>query len=128
MAVATLLLVGALGQDSEKNERTDQNQQESKDTGAMEGMTGKGQMTEEWKDQDAELDKLIAEMNSASAGNKLEAIAAVLTKLVEQRKDMHEQIEKILSANGQKGMDMCRTMMMGAGKSDDASNSQAHHH
>jgi hypothetical protein len=128
MAVATLLLVGALGQDSGKSESTDQRQQQSTDTGAMKGMTGKEQMAEAWKDQDAELDKLIAEMNSASGDNKLEAIAALLTKLVEQRKAMHEQIEKMLSANGQEGMDMCRTMMMRAGKSDDASAAHAHHH
>jgi hypothetical protein len=96
LAVATLPLVAALGQDSGKGESTDQHQQQSKDTGALKGMTGKGQMTEEWKDQDAEHDKLIAEMNSASADNKLEAIAAVLTKLVEQRKAMHEQVRKIL--------------------------------
>jgi hypothetical protein len=51
MAVATLLLVGALGQDSGKSEGTDQHQQQSTDTGAMKGMTGKGQMTEEWKIQ-----------------------------------------------------------------------------
>ena len=128
MAVATLLLVGALGQDSGKSESADQHQQQSTDAGAMKGMTGKGQMTEEWKDQDAELDKLIAEMNSATADNKLGAIAAVLTKLVEQRKAMLEQIEQILSANGQEGMEMCRKMMMGEGKSDDASDAQAHHH
>ena len=128
IAVATLLLVGALGQDSGKSEGTDQHQQQSTDTGAMKGMTGKGQMTEEWKNQDAELDKLIAEMNSASADNKLEAIAAVLAKLVEQRKAMHEQIEEILSANGQEGMEMCRTMMMREMKSDDASDVHPHHH
>ena len=67
-------------------------------------------------------------MNGASADNKLEAIAAVLTKVVEQRKAMHEQIEKILSANGQEGMEMCRTMMMRAGKSDDEGDAHAHHH
>jgi hypothetical protein len=128
MAVATLLLVAALGQDSGKSEGTDQHQQQSTDPGAMKGMTGKGQMTEEWKNQDAELDKLIAEMNSASADNKLEAMAAVLTKVVEQRKAMHEQIEKILSANGQEAMEMCRMMMMRAGKSDDESDAHAHHH
>jgi hypothetical protein len=74
-------LVGALGQDSGKGESTDQHQQQSTDTGAMKGMRGKEQMTEEWKDQDAELDKLIAEMNSASADNKLEAIAALFDEI-----------------------------------------------
>ena len=128
LAVATIPLVVALGQDSGKGESTDQHQQQSTDTGATKGVTGKGQMAEEWKDQDTELDKLVAEMNSASADHKLETIAVVLTKLVEQRKAMHEQMEKILSANGKEGMDRCRTMMMGAGKSDDASDAHSHHH
>jgi hypothetical protein len=44
------------------------------------------------KDQDAELDKLVAEMNSPSADKKLDAVAAVVAKLVEQRKALHEQM------------------------------------
>jgi hypothetical protein len=127
LALATLPSVVALGQDSGKDESTDQHQQQGTDSGTIKGMTGKGQMTEEWKDQDAELDKLLAEMNSASAENKLEAISAVLTKLVEQGKDMHEQIEKISSGNGKEGMEMYRTIMM-EGKSDDASDAHSHHH
>jgi hypothetical protein len=38
-----------------------------------------------WKDRDAELDKLVADMNSAPSDKKSDAIAAVVTKLVEQR-------------------------------------------
>ena len=128
LVVATIPLVVALAQDSGKGESTDQHQQQSTDTGATKGVTGKGQMTQEWKDQDTELDKLVAEMNSASADNKLETIAAVLMKLVEQRKAMHEQIERILSANDKEGMDRCRTMMMGGGKADDASDAHSHRH
>ena len=63
------------------------------------------------KDQDAELDKLVAEMNSAPADKKLDAVAAVLTKLVEQRKALHEQMQKMMSANDKEGMGMCRMMM-----------------
>ena len=73
-----------------------------------------------WKDQDAEIDKLIAEMNSAPADKKLDAVAAVLNKLVEQRKAMHEQMQKMMSANEKEGMGMCR-MMMGMHKEGDHS-------
>ena len=38
-------------------------------------------------------------MNSAPADNKLDAVAAVVTKLVEQRKAMHEHMQKMMSAN-----------------------------
>ncbi len=72
-----------------------------------------GQMMSNSKDQDAELDKLVAEMNSASTDKKLDAIAAVLTKLVEQRKAMHEQMQKMMSANDKEGMGMCRMMRTG---------------
>jgi hypothetical protein len=93
----------------------------------MKGMMGKGEMMSNWKDQDAELDKLVAEMNSASADKKLDAVAAVVTKLVEQRKAMHEQMQKMMSANEKDGMGMCR-MMMGMDMSGDHSGEHSHHH
>ena len=68
-------------------------------------------MMSNWKDQDAELDKLVTEMNSAPADKKLDAVAAVVTKLVEQRKAMHEQMQKMMSANEKEAMGMCRMMM-----------------
>jgi hypothetical protein len=68
----------------------------------MKCMMGKGQMMSNWKEQDAELDELVAEMNSA-AGKKLDAVAVVVTKLVEQRKAMHEQMQKMISANEKEG-------------------------
>ena len=77
----------------------------------MMGMTSlnKGQMMSNWKDQDAELDKLVAEMNRASADKKLDAVAAALSKLVEQRKGMHEQMQEMMTGNDKKGnMAMCR--------------------
>jgi uncharacterized coiled-coil DUF342 family protein len=70
----------------------------------MKCMMGKGQMMSNWKEQDAELDELVAEMNSA-AGKKLDAVAVVVTKLVEQRKAMHEQMQKMISANEKEGSD-----------------------
>jgi hypothetical protein len=80
-------------------------------TTEMKGMMGKGQMMSNWKDQDAELDKLVTEMNSAPADKKLDAVAALLTKLVEQREAMHQQMEKMMSADDNQAMEMCRKMM-----------------
>ena len=71
----------------------------------MRCMMGKGQMMSNWKEQDAELDKLVDEMNSASADKKLDAVVAVVTKLVEQRKATHEQMQKMISANEEEGSD-----------------------
>jgi hypothetical protein len=49
-------------------------------------------MAAEMKAQDAELDKLVAAMNSATGEKKVDAIAAIVSKLVEQRKAMHEKM------------------------------------
>lgn len=49
-------------------------------------------MMEEQKLQDAEIDKLLAEMNAATGEKRIDAIIAVLNKLVEQRKAMHEKM------------------------------------
>lgn len=49
-------------------------------------------MDAEMKAQNAELDKLVAAMNSATGEKKVDAIAAVVSKLVEQRKAMHEKM------------------------------------
>ena len=49
-------------------------------------------MMEEQKAQDAEIDKLLAEMNAATGEKRVDAIMAVLNKLVEQRKTMHEKM------------------------------------
>lgn len=45
----------------------------------------------EWKAQDAELDKLLGDVNSAPAEKKGDALAAVVSKLVEVRKSDHEK-------------------------------------
>src|SRR5262249_27224452 len=47
---------------------------------------------EKQKAQDAEIDKLLAEMNSAVGDKRIDAIVAVLNKLVEQRKEMNTDI------------------------------------
>ena len=107
LVAATLPLAAITAEDSSKTETTDQKQEQNPDMMGMKGMMGKVNMMSNWKDQDAELDKLVAEMNSASADKKLDAVAAVVAKLVEQRKAMHEQMQKMTSAN-EKGMCKCQ--------------------
>ena len=80
--------------------------------GNMMGMLGMGDMTSNWKDQEAELDKLVGEMNSAPSDKKVDAITAVVTKLVEQRKAMHEQMQKMMAEGRNEMMKMGRMMMM----------------
>jgi hypothetical protein len=124
--VAVTLPLGAIvAEDSGKTEATDQKQEQNSDMTGMKGMMGKGQVMSNWKDQDAELDKLVAEMNNAAPEKKLDAVAAVLIKLVEQRKAMDEQMQKMMSTDDKEAMGMCR-MMMGMGAQGETQHS--HHH
>jgi hypothetical protein len=125
LVAATLPLIAVTAEDSSKSEATDQKQEQGCDT-KMNGMMGKGQMMSSWKEQDAELDKLVSEMNSATSDKKVDAVAAVLTKLVEQRKAMREQMEKMMSADEKEAMGMCR-MMMGMKMEDSHTGEHTHH-
>jgi len=49
-------------------------------------------MIEEQNAQDAEIEKLQAEMNAATGEKRINAIVAVVNKLIEQRKTMHEKM------------------------------------
>ena len=119
LLAATLPLTAVIAEDTAKTDTTDQKQEQSS------GVMGKGQMMSNLKDQDAELDKLVAEMNNAPADKKLDAIAAVLTKLVEQRKALHERMQNMMSANDKERMGKCRMMMDMGG---DHNGEHAHHH
>jgi uncharacterized coiled-coil protein SlyX len=57
-------------------------------------------MEAEMKAEDAELDKLVSEMNTATGEKKVDAIAAVVNKLVEQRKTMHQKMETMTEKMG----------------------------
>ena len=70
LIAATLPLAAIVAEDAGKTETTDQKQEQSSEMMGMKGMMGKEQMMSNWKDQDAELDKLVAEMNNASADKK----------------------------------------------------------
>jgi hypothetical protein len=51
-------------------------------------------MMEKIKTQDAELDKLVQQMNSAQGDKKVDAIAAILNKLMEDRKMWHAEMQE----------------------------------
>ena len=122
LIAATLPLTAVVAEDTAKPAAADQTKEEGSQgmgmmdenksmmMGMMMGMKME-QMMSNWKDQDAELDKLVAEMNSAPVDKKLDAVAAALTKMVEQRKAMHEQMQKMMGSNETDMMKMCRMMM-----------------
>ena len=118
IAVA-ITLAPVLGEDTTKPEAADQTKEQNpccmgmmgKDMGNMMGMD-MGNMMSNRKDQEAELDKLVADMNSAPSDKKVDAIAAVVTKLVEQRKAMHERMQKMMTEGRNEMMKMGRMMMM----------------
>ena len=49
-------------------------------------------MMEKQKTQDAEIDKLLIDINNATGDKRVDAIVVVLNKLVEQRKAMQAEI------------------------------------
>jgi hypothetical protein len=110
IVAVTLPFAIVSAEDAAKPDSGDQKNEQNSNQMEMMGMN-KGQMMSSWKDQDAELDKLITAMNDAPPDKKVDAIAAVLTKLVEQRKAMHEQMQAMMAANMKAQMNMCRMMM-----------------
>ena len=76
-------------------------------------------METERKAQDAEIDKLVTEMNSATGDRKMDAMAALLTKIVDQRKAMREKMDGMhMEMND--AMECCKQGMgkQGTGKHD----------
>ncbi len=73
----------------------------AQDLGGMQGMDKRKHremmpmhenMMEKQKAQDAEIEKLLAEMKGATGDKRVDAMEAVLNKLVEQRKAMHAEM------------------------------------
>ena len=50
-------------------------------------------MMEKIKAQDAEMDKLVQDMNAAAGEKKVDAIAAIINKVAENRKAWHSEME-----------------------------------
>ena len=75
-------------------------------------------------------------MNSAPSDKKIDAIAAVVTKLVEQHKAMHERMQKMMTEDGKDMMKMARMMMMmrmmdkmmGSDQERPGDSEHSHHH
>jgi hypothetical protein len=109
LIVAAFPLSIILAEDSAKTEMAGQNEGEKSAAVEMKGMDMSQKMSEA-KEHEAELDKLVAAMNNAPADQKLDAMAAVLNKLVEQRKATEEEVQKLVGANHKEGMGMCRTL------------------
>jgi hypothetical protein len=65
------------------------------------------QMMAEMKAADARLDALVRDMNAATGNARIDAVAAVLNELVQQRKAMHERMGK-MSEHMTGGMKMHR--------------------
>jgi hypothetical protein len=77
----------------------------AQEPGGMQGMNQQkhhelmpihAKIMEKQKAQDAEIDKLLAEMNSATGEKRVDAIVAVVNKLVEQRKAMNAEVAEHL--------------------------------
>jgi hypothetical protein len=67
------------------------------------------QMMAEMKAGNAKLDALVRDMNAASGGAKINAVAAVVNELVQQHKAMHEHIGQMhQQMMGGRGMMMRR--------------------
>lgn len=65
------------------------------------------QMMAEMKAEDARLDALVRDMNAATGNARIDAMAAVLNELLQQRKAMHERMGK-MSEHMMGGMKMHR--------------------
>lgn len=74
-------------------------------------MAKRAEMEEQMKAMDARLEEKVAAMNTAKAEQKMEAMAAVITELASQRKEMREKMGHMRHGN------MCMMMcpMMGHG-------------
>jgi hypothetical protein len=141
MIAAALALAPVLAEDTTKPEATDQTKEQmdcckgmmGKDMGNMMGMD-MGNMMSKWKEQEAELDKLVADMNSAPSDKKIDAIAAVVTKLVEQHKAIHERMQKMMTEDGKDMRKMARMMMrmmdkmMGSDQEGPGESEHSQHH
>ncbi|HZS18760.1 MAG TPA: hypothetical protein VFA51_12600 [Candidatus Udaeobacter sp.] len=73
----------------------------AQDSGGMQGMNQQkhremmpvhAKIIEQQKAQDTEIEKLLAQMNSATGEKRIDAIVAVINKLLEQRKAMNAEM------------------------------------
>jgi hypothetical protein len=79
--------------------------------------------------QDAQLNKLLSEMNSAPSDQKISAIVTLLNKLVEERKAAPEQAgQQTPAPKKEMGMCMCCDMMKSDQSGQQNDQSEHSHH
>jgi hypothetical protein len=121
---ATLPMLAVMAEDAGKTETT--NQQTTSDAQNKDAADQKCNCAR----TNADLDKLVAEMNSATADKKLDAIAAVVNKLAQEFKASQQGAETKTATNEKSEMGMCK-MMMGMNMKDGGDNQEGdheHHH
>ncbi len=84
LGVPGMALVGQAARDKDKEGDRGQRRQE--------WVQMRQRWAEKTKAQDAELDRLLNEVNSATGQSKVDAMARVLDQLVAQRKQMHQEL------------------------------------
>jgi hypothetical protein len=121
---ATLPMLAVMAEDVGKTETT--NQQTTNDAQNKDAAEQKCNCTR----ITADLDKLLAEMNAATADKKLDAIAAVVNKLAQEFKTSQQATESKTATDEKSEMGMCK-MMMGMNMKDsggDQGGDHEHHH
>lgn len=124
LLTATLPMLVAMAEDTSKTETT--NSQAAGDTQNKNAADKNCNCTR----TSADLDKLVAEMNAATADKKVDAIAAVVNKLAQESKASQQRTETKTATNEQSEMGMCK-MMMGMKMEDSGDNQEGdheHHH
>ena len=77
--------------------------------------------------QNAELNKLLTEVNTAPADQKISAIVTLLNKLVEQRNATNDQAQQTPAPKKDKGMCMCCEMMKSESGQQSDQTEHSHH-
>jgi hypothetical protein len=132
MAAAALPLAVVFAEDTVTPKATAETKDPNSSCIVMMGMNngkmmGMSDMMSNWKEQDSELDKLVSAMNGASPDKKLDTIAAVVSKLVDQCKSAHEAMQKMMETTGKEMMSMCRMMMMQNNQENKEDDHSQHH-
>jgi septal ring factor EnvC (AmiA/AmiB activator) len=107
LLTAALPMLATMAEDTGKTETTN-----SQTTSDVQNKTsaGKDQMACK-RSPTADLDKLIADMNAATADNKVDAIAAAVAKLAEEFKASQQKPETKTADAKHSEMGMCKMMM-----------------
>ena len=95
MTILAITVVMTLGAMSAPAQKPDTMQQMDPKT-HRELMPVHAKFLEEQKLQDAEMAKLLAKMNSATGERRIDALVAVVNKLIEQRRAMQERMGALL--------------------------------